>query len=72
MFQQSDLHFILIVSIFRETTWNSLKGELEKKKGSFSPCLKMGNNIVMERVRSLYDSMMNDLKMEELNEGIIN
>lgn len=50
------------------------KGGISKKRERvfFSPCLKKVNNIVMERVSSLNDSIMNGLKMEELNEGIIN
>lgn len=46
------------------------KGGIRKKKAEvFPPFLKMGNNIVMERITSLYDSIMDGLKMEELNEG---
>ena len=69
LFQQPDIHFVVVVSRFLETTWNALKGELEKKREFFSPCLKMGNNIVMGRITSLYDSIVDGLKMEELNEG---
>ena len=32
----------------------------------------MGNTITIEKVRSLHDHIMHDLKMELLNEGIIN
>lgn len=30
----------------------------------------MGNKIIMQRVRSLYGSTMDGLKMEKLNEGV--
>ena len=32
----------------------------------------MGNNIIVEGIRSLYDPTMGGLKMEHLNERIIN
>lgn len=34
--------------------------------------LRMGNNITMQGVRSLYDSSMGGLKLETLDKGIIN
>ena len=39
----------------------------KKKKRSF-PILKMGNNNMMERIRSLYEFTTDGLKIEQLNE----